>query len=332
MARVGGEGWRGNFGVRIADTQENAFVNVPLPGNCASPDLSNTIPAGCVLGAGQTYVGTSAYGPLAVTEVKHNYLDFLPSANFSFDLKKNVQLRISAAETMARPDFSSLGGTVSLTDLTNTGSGGNPNLKPVKAAVFDAGLEWYYGPSSVAAVSVFYDNLSSYVGFGNNTQIYYDQLTKAFAPYTISSPFNISGELKGVEVQVQQPIGWGFGFQANGTYIDGHDADGNPLIGTSKWTGNLVGYYEAHGLSLRMAYTYRSHFFVGLDRASPESQANFGTLDASIAYQITPNVALTVDATNITNSLLKYYAANPTQVRATYDNGTQVFLGIKVKF
>jgi iron complex outermembrane receptor protein len=131
---------------------------------------------------------------------------------------------------------------------------------------------------------------------------------------------------------LQQPIGWGFGFQANGTFVDGHDADGAKLIGTSKWTGNLVGYYENHGLSVRMAYTYRSHFLVGLDRAVPESQANFGTLDASVAYQITPNVALTVDALNITNSLLKYYAAIPTQVRAVYDNGTQVFLGIKVKF
>jgi iron complex outermembrane receptor protein len=71
-----------------------------------------------------------------------------------------------------------------------------------------------------------------------------------------------------------------------------------------------------------MAYTYRSHFFVGLDRASPESQANFGTLDASFAYQITPNVAVTVDAINITDNLLKYYAAIPTQVRAVYNNGT----------
>ncbi|HEY2179297.1 MAG TPA: TonB-dependent receptor, partial [Caulobacteraceae bacterium] len=165
-----------------------------------------------------------------------------------------------------------------------------------------------------------------------NNAVYYNQLNKDFETYAISSPFNISGELKGVELQVQQPIGWGFGFQANGTFVDGHDADGAKLIGTSKWTGNLVGYYENHGLSVRMAYTYRSHFLVGLDRAVPESQANFGTLDASVAYQITPNVALTVDALNITNSLLKYYAAIPTQVRAVYDNGTQVFLGIKVKF
>jgi iron complex outermembrane receptor protein len=277
-------------------------------------------------------VGTSAYGPYAITHINHNYLNFLPSANFTFDLQKNLLLRVSGAETMSRPDFSSLGGTVSLTDLIQTGSGGNPNLKPVTAWVFDGSLEWYYAPTSLAAVSVFYDDLTSYVGFGVNTETYYDQLTKSFQPYLISSPFNISGELEGVEVQLQQPLALGFGFQANATYIDGHDATGAPLIGTSKVTANLVGYYENHGVSLRMAYTYRSHFFVGLDRASPESQANFGTLDASFAYQITPNVALTVDAVNITNNLLKYYGANTTMVRAVYDNGTQVFAGVKIKF
>ncbi|HEY7901363.1 MAG TPA: TonB-dependent receptor, partial [Caulobacteraceae bacterium] len=273
-----------------------------------------------------------AYGNYFVNDIHHNYVDFLPSANFSFDLKKNLMLRISAAETISRPDYSSLGASVSLNDLLQVGSGGNANLKPVRAAVFDAGLEYYYGPQSLVAISVFYDDLASYVAFENHTQTYFNMFLGHNTPYIISAPFNISGRLGGVEIQWQQPIGWGFGFQANGTYVDGQDADGNPLIGTSKWTGNLVGYYEKHGLSLRLAYTYRSHFLVGLDRATPESQANFGTLDASFAYQITPNIAVTVDALNITNSLLKYYAAIPTQVRGVYDNGTQVFAGIKVKF
>ncbi len=126
-------------------------------------------------------------------------------------------------------------------------------------------------------------------------------------PYVISSPYNISGQLGGIEVQVQQPIGWGFGFQANGTWVDGQDANGDQLIGTSKWTGNLVGYYEDHGVSVRLAYTYRSHFFVGLDRASPESQAELRHSGRLVRLaQITPNIALTVDRdpANITNSKL----------------------------
>ena len=51
-----------------------------------------------------------------------------------------------------------------------------------------------------------------------------------------------------------------------------------------------------------------------------------------MAYQINKNVSFNLDATNITNNLLKYYAANQTQVRAVYENGTQVYGGFHLKF
>lgn len=314
MAHVGGDGWRGNFGVRLVDTQENDYVNVP-----GGPIIS------------------SAFGPYSIDHVEHNYFDPLPSANLTFDLQKNLLLRFSASETMSRPDYSALGGTVTLTDLTLTGNGGNANLKPVTAGVYDAAVEWYYGPAAVAAVSVFYDDLSSYVTFGNHTEVFEDQfLSKpgapVFEPYTISSPVNTTGTVKGIELQDQQPLPYHFGFQANFTYIEDEDANGNALVGTSKVTANLVGYYEVPLFNVRLAYTYRSHYFVGLDRGADETQAGYGELDASANVNITKNITFSVDALNITNTLLKYYAANPTQVRAVYDNGTQVYAGFHVKF
>jgi iron complex outermembrane receptor protein len=321
MARIGGEGWRGNIGLRIVDTREHAYVNVSDP-----------------TGANPATIKTSAYGDYYIDKVDHNYLDFLPSVNLTFDLQKNLLLRVSAAETMARPDFSALGGTVSLTDTILTGNGGNPNLKPIKAAVFDGALEWYYAPSSVAAISVFYDDLSSYVNFGVSQGVYMNQLltknggTPVFSTYNISSPVNSSGRAEGVELQVQQPIAMGFGVQANFTYVDSKDALGGPLVGTSKITYNAVGYYENKWLSVRLAYTYRSHFFVGLDRSAAQNQDNYGTLDGSVEVNVTPNVALTFDALNITNNLLKYYAINRTQPRAVYNNGVQLFGGLRVKF
>jgi iron complex outermembrane receptor protein len=315
MARVGGDHWRGNFGVRLVDTRENAYVNVSDPS-----------------GANPADVTSSAYGDYVVDKVTHDYFDVLPSLNFTFDLQKNLLLRVSAAETMSRPDFSALGGSVALTDTNLTGNGGNPNLKPIKGAIYDAALEWYYAPTAVAAVSVFYDDLSSYVTYGVTNASYYSQFYKAVESYAISSPVNTSGEVKGVELQVQQPLPLGFGAQLNFTYADSHDVLGNPLVGTSKITYNAVGYWENKWLSLRLAYTYRSHFFVGLDRSAAENQDNYGTLDGSIEVSVTPNVALTFDALNITNNLLKYYAIDRTQPRAVYQNGTQLFAGVRVKF
>jgi iron complex outermembrane receptor protein len=325
MAHVGGDNWRGNFGVRLVETDEQSFVN--------------TASAAGAPGA----ITTSAYGAYQVNDIKHNYFDVLPSVNFTFDLQKDLLLRLSAAETMSRPDYSALGAAVSLTDLTFTGNGGNPNLKPVRAGVYDAALEWYYTPTGIAAVSLFYDDLASYVGYGVSTGTYLDlQASQIGIPhvpnnlvykqFSISSPDNVSGELRGIEAQVQQPLPYNFGFQANFTYVDGADDQGNPLVGTSKVTYNLVGYYEVPLFNIRLAYTYRSHYFVGLDRSSLENEAGYGELDASANVNITKNVTFTVDALNITDSLLKYYAANPTQVRAVYENGTQLFAGVHVKF
>jgi len=72
MARVGGDGWRGNFGVRLVGTQENAYVNVPT----AASD-----PAA---------IKTSAFGNYFINHVEHTYFDVLPSVNFTFDLKPNL--------------------------------------------------------------------------------------------------------------------------------------------------------------------------------------------------------------------------------------------------
>lgn len=314
MTRFAGDGWRGNAGVRLVDTQENAFVNVP--GDATTPGV----------------ITTSAYGDYYVDDVKHDYFDVLPSLNLTFDLTKQLFLRMSAAETMSRPDFSALGGTVSLTDANLTGNGGNPNLKPIKAAVYDASLEYYYGPASLVAISVFYDDLSSYVTFGTSTAKYYSQFYNAVETYTISSPSNTSGELKGFELQLQQPLPYHFGVQANYTYVDGAETSGAPLVGTSRNTFNAVGYFDNGWVSARLAYTYRSHYFVGLDRSSAENQQSYGSLDASLNFKVTQQISFNVDALNLTNNLLKYYAQNTTQVRAVYENGTQVYAGVRMKF
>ena len=82
----------------------------------------------------------------------------------------------------------------------------------------------------------------------------------------------------------------------------------------------------------RLAYTYRSHFFVGLDRSAAENQDSYGQLDASLNWKVNDNISLTLDGLNLTDGLLKYYALSKTQPRAVYDNGRQVFFGIRLKY
>lgn len=310
MANVGGDHWAGNFGVRVVNTDEKSLVNVS---------------------GGTNPITTSAFGNFTPTLITHGYLDILPSASLKFDLTKELVLRASAAETMARPDYSALGGAVSLTDLILVGNGGNPNLKPIRSANYDTSLEWYYGPESLVAVSLFYMDMSSYVDFGNSTQTYYDMLLSSYQPYTITAPLNTSAQNKGFELTWQQPIWGGLGVDANLTYANGQTAQNTPLVGSSKLTYNVAGYFERSGFNARLAYTYRSHYLVGLDRSSLENEDSIGSLDAAVNYEFTAHFGVTFDALNLTNAEIKYYGANTSQPRAFYSNGRQYYFGVRFK-
>lgn len=334
MASLEGTGWSGNAGVRFVKTKEDVTVNVGVPGDVCAVQA----PCPQVPGA----ITTSAFGTFYQDVVSHTYNDVLPSANVRFDLGRNLVGRLAAATTIARPDYSALGGSITADDTTHTGNGGNPDLKPIKSNNFDAALEWYYAPRSLLAADLFYMDLRNYVAFGTHTQTLLNIRTGTFDNYVISSPVNSSGTVKGIELAWEQPLGYGFGFQANYTYADAKEdkscdaadlacqTSTDRLVGASKNTYNVTAYYEDHGFSARLAYTYRSNFFVGLDRSTAEFQDDTGTLAASLGYEINKNLAIYFDALNLNNPTLKYYAANTDQPRAFYKNGRQYYLSLRM--
>ena len=322
MGNFEGQGWSGNAGVRGVRTDEDVLVNVAIPG-----DVCGALAPCSVPGA----ITTSAFGSYYQTHVKHTYNDVLPSANFRMDLTKDIVGRLAIAKTLARPDYSALGGSLTADDTTHTGNGGNPDLKPITSNNFDASLEWYYAPRSLLSAGLFYMDLTNYVGFGTYQIELLNIRHNAFETYTISAPINSSGKSKGIELAWQQPLPWGFGVNANYTYADAKDDTGTPLLGASKNTYNLQGYYEDHGFGARLAYTFRSAFFVGLDRSTPEYQDDTGTLAASLSYQINKQFSINFDALNLNDPILKYYALNKDQPRAFYQNGRQYYLTVRFK-
>jgi iron complex outermembrane recepter protein len=169
------------------------------------------------------------------------------------------------------------------------------------------------------------------VAYGYNVRPFLDTTTNRIADFIVTSPFNIAARNHGVELAWQQPLGGGFGALLNYTWADGHTAAGEALVGSSKSTGNAELYYEAHGFSVRAAYTYRSSFLVGLSNVTSQYEAGIGTLAASVNYRIQDNVTLTFDGLNLNDPVLKYYT-NPQQPQAFYSNGRQYYLGARVSF
>ena len=324
MANLEGPGWSGNIGGRFVRTDERVKVNVAIPGDVCGA----LAPCPQVPGA----ITTSAFGSFYQTVVKNEYNDFLPSANFRFDVNKEMVARLAIARTLARPDFSALGGALTADDTTLTGNGGNPNLEPIRSTNLDASLEWYYGPRALASVGLFHMNLDNYVAFGTYQTQLLNIRTNTFNTYTITAPINSKGKITGAELGLNHPFGnTGFGVNANYTYADAEESNGADLVGASKTTYNLGAYYENSRFGARLNYTHRSAFFVGLDRSTPQYQDDTGVLAASFSYYLNDRITLTFDALNLNDPVLKYYGANRDQPRAFYQNGRQYYIGIRAK-
>jgi len=313
-----GQGWRGNVGVRLVRTNERVTSNI-----AAAATQPGAITA-------------SAFGPFIPTTVEHTYNDVLPSANVTFDLAKDLLGRLAVSRTMTRPDYSALAGSVSLSPETLSGSGGNPDLKPIRSTNIDATVEWYFAPRSLLGASVFYMDLSSYVGYGQVTKNFltFDQAhpNGIAQDYVLTVPVNTSGKVKGFELSYEQPLFGNFGVTANYTYADAKESGGAPLVGASKNTYNVGAYFENDRFNARVSYNYRSAFYSGLDRSTAFYQAAVDNVAASLGYKINDNFSITFDAHNLNNAKLKYYALNEDQPRSIYQSGRQYYLNARVKF
>jgi iron complex outermembrane receptor protein len=312
----------GNVGLRLVRTQFDVTNNVAV---------SATTPGA---------VTTSAFGPYLPVTTSHSYTDALPSANLKFKLASDQVLRLAVARVMSRPDYSALAGAVSLSPPAvsgqlGSGSGGNPDLKPVRSTNLDATWEFYYAPRALFSAGLFHMNLSSYVGFGRVDKQFmtYSAATPQgqLETYRLTVPVNTGGKVNGAELAWEQPLFGGFGVGVNYTYTDAKDDAGGPLVGASKNTYNLVFYYEDDRFNARLAYNARSAFYSGLDRNTAFWQDATKNLAASIGYRFSDNLSISLDGHNLNNPKLKYYALNKDQPRSVYENGRQVYLTLRAK-
>jgi len=152
------------------------------------------------------------------------------------------------------------------------------------------------------------------------------------APYILTVPVNSSGSVSGFEFAYEQPLFENFGISFNYTYADGEERGGGPLVGTSKNTYNLGGYFENEAFNARVQYNYRSSFFSGLDRATAFYQDGIGSLSASLGYRFNEAWSVAFQGLNLNSPELKYYALNKDQPRAFYDNGQQYYFSVNFKF
>jgi iron complex outermembrane recepter protein len=292
---------------------------------------------------------------------KNSDVDVLPAATARLLFPNSFQTRLTYSRSMRRPDFSSLNPTESLTlvgnvFLLNTGTRGNPDLKPQVSDSVDLTAEYYFDSGYVAATA-YYRSIKDRV-VTSNTQETIDGLN-----YLMSSPRNVgSVDLEGVEVSGQYFFDFlpgafsGIGVQGAFTLADseikGDDPlAGNPLVGVSKYNYTTGLLYDKFGLSGRLIWTYRSKYInadntgsVALrpfdaDRVNEAYVPVFlsyvrpaGRLDFSIGYDVTDSLRLDIGGTNILRNKTAMYWDNERVVFQLNGDETVYSVGARVKF
>jgi iron complex outermembrane receptor protein len=249
---------------------------------------------------------------------------FLPAVNVAYDAGSNVVLRAAAAKVIARPRYSDLAGSLSLDDTQQTGSGGNPDLKPYSATNYGLSVEWYFAPQSYFSGEVFYRDITNYIGNQTVEQTITNQLTGRTLDYSVSRPVNGGkATVTGFSLTAQANLLWGFGIQSNYTFASadtGINGEGLPYL--SRNTFNIIPYYEKGPFQARLSYNYRSKYFYQFGRLqSANYTASYRELDFSASYNITKNFRLTANASNLLDETYYQYSSTPDAPTALYKNG-----------
>ena len=148
----------------------------------------------------------------------------------------------------------------------------------------------------------------------------------------------------GWELNLQHNFGGsGFGVIANATFVDSKTSYDDMLLaqqfvvsGISD-SANLIGFYEKHGFSIRIAYNWRDEFLAGTGQTNvggipPTYVDAYDQIDIGASYAFGDNLQIFLDAINITDETSFVYGRTTGQVLFAAQQGPRYNLGVRYTF
>ena len=310
---LGGIDISGNFGVRYVHTDQVASGTLTL----------GTTP-------------TPASFP-------RKFNNWLPSFNLRAELTSTLIGRLAASRVLTRPNMTQTAPQISVSTDAPTASGGNPDLKPFLATQFDGSLEWYFRPNASLTGAVFYKKMDDYITARNvNIDI------PGRGTVLLSTQVN-GGDAKvyGVEAAYNQVFDFlpepfdGLGFQASYThtsvrsnYTAGARPIVNQLIGLSKNSYNLVGFYDKGPISARLSYVWRGRYLSGNGSTTQTEAyvAPFGSLDGNLSFRILPKTLLSLEGINLAGAKAYSYNGIKQRYNEIQYYGRTFLFGVRTEF
>lgn len=328
QADLSGDAWYADVGVRLVKTKTTS--------QAWDAKITNVIENGA-------FNYTAVYADPSVVQQNADYSFALPSANFTWLIRPDLQLRLGAAKTMARPSVDKLAPTsttasVSWGDFTQV-YGGNADLKPYSARQADVSLEWYYSKSSAFNVAVFQKNIKNQI-----TTSYVSGVDIGVPGHLFNVQKPINGDkarVRGIEFGLQHLWDNGFGVRAQYTrnqsrsWVGGEE---RPLEGIAPATSSLGVLYEKGPWSFSVTGDHTDEFVVANNvlGAGFTVRAKATTwLTAQAAYTVNEHLRITLEGRNLADTTQQDYIAGPNGIslpNSYYRWGRAFTLGASLNF
>ena len=161
-------------------------------------------------------------GSVKVWDPRHTYskvTDYLPGLNTTIKLNQNSNLRLTASQTVIRPELRELSSLNIFDFELNASVQGNPNLKRTKITNTDIRYELYPGSGEVFTAGVFYKN------FENAIEQIFSEGSGGASTFSYQNAKNAI--TYGVELEARKKLNKFFTFQANASFINSKIKDEN---------------------------------------------------------------------------------------------------------
>ncbi|GAB0112255.1 TonB-dependent receptor [Pseudoalteromonas distincta] len=349
---------RGNFGLRIVDTEVTSI------GFRNSFDIVTS-------DTGVLSLVESDNGSLDKIKSGGDYTKYLPSFNLVIDYSEDILFRAGIYRGMSRADPSDLGysrtfqedteGTAtSISDLlVGVNGSGNPDTQPLMSWNYDAAFEWYPNEDSILALSLYYKQFNG--GFQQQTVI--EEFTvggeTVSLPITNSVTSDEDSEILGLEASFSyrwdNGIGMKFGYNYADTDFEFQDSlygdtfvtdiDGNTtqltdgivesasVPGFSKHVFSSQLYYQIGGFDTAVIYKYRSEYFQPYTTNGTRLRYvdGVGVWEMRASYKIDEHFRVKAEAINLFSAPKSQDFFVEGNLGEVNDYGPRLFLGLSYK-
>ncbi|MDE2447456.1 MAG: TonB-dependent receptor, partial [Gammaproteobacteria bacterium] len=292
------------------------------------------------------------------TQRTFTYRYLLPSLDLNLMVRPDLKLRADFSRTETPPNNGSLipntlfAGRVGSLNAT----GNNPDLLPYLSDNYDLGAEWYYASNDYVSADGFFKHVTQFPVSSVKTitvpgvidpsplSANYGKLAEFAESTTVNG---LAANVTGVEVTWQQMLGYGFGFQINGTYAHSN-ANFNAYVTTANQfalpgignSANFIGFYQKDKLQARLTVQWQAAQLATLGQEQnggdfapePVYLASSTEVDFSTQYDLTRHLSAYFEALNLTDSVFHEYGRFSNQTLNLVDYGRSFTFGVRAKF